>query len=231
MAVLSLAGMALPGCGRQQSGVLSVARDAVGDTRDALTPPACILTPQQTAGPFYFDPRLMRRDITEGRPGIPLRLHLSVVDADRCEPIEDAVVDVWHADAAGLYSGFGEAALDPVTGARPDFMRGVQRTDPDGKVEFLTTWPGWYPNRTVHVHFTVQLASGPAATSQLYFPEEFNDQVLAQAPYSDRGVRNRRNDNDLVLRSRDLDALQMTVIPTATGYRAWHTIGIRLSSV
>lgn len=128
MAVLSLAGMALPGCGRQQSGVLSVARDAVGDTRDALTPPAYILTPQQTAGPFYFDPRLMRRDITEGRPGIPLRLHLSVVDADRCEPIEDAVVDVWHADAAGLYSGFGEAALDPVTGARPDFMRGVQRT-------------------------------------------------------------------------------------------------------
>lgn len=131
IAALSLAGMPMPGCGRQQSEVLGVARDAVGNTRDALTPPACILTPQQTAGPFYLDPRQMRGDITEGRPGIPLRLHLSVVDADRCEPIEAAVVDVWHADAAGLYSGFGAAALDPVTGARPDFMRGVQ--PPNGR--------------------------------------------------------------------------------------------------
>ena len=97
----------------------------------------------------------------------------------------------------------------------------------DGRVEFFTKWPGWYSNRTVHVHFTVQLASGPAATSQLYFPENLNDDVLAQPPYSNRGMRNRRNDNDPVLRSRDLDALQMTVIPTAIGYRAWHTIGIR----
>ena len=65
------------------------------------------------AGPFYFDPRQMRRDITEGRLGVPLRLHLTVVDADRCEPIKGALVDVWHADAKGLYSGFGDAARDP----------------------------------------------------------------------------------------------------------------------
>ena len=68
---------------------------------------------------------------------------------------------------------------------------------------------------------------GRRLTSQLYFPENLNDDVLAQPPYSNRGMRNRRNDNDPVLRSRDLDALQMTVIPTAIGYRAWHTIGIR----
>ncbi len=122
IAVLSLAGVADSGCGRQQSGVLGAARDAVGDTRDTLTPPACILTPKQTAGPFYFDSRQMRRDITEGRLGVPLRLHLTVVDADRCEPIKGALVDVWHADAEGLYSGFGDAALDPVNAARPDFM-------------------------------------------------------------------------------------------------------------
>ena len=231
IAALGLGGVVLSGCGRQQSGVLSVAREAVGETRDSLTPPACILTPQQTSGPFYFDPRQMRRDITEGRPGIPLRMQLTVVDADRCEPIENAAVDVWHADSAGLYSGFGDAALDSETGQRPDFMRGVQRTDSDGNVEFITRWPGWYPNRTVHVHFTVQLVAGQAATSQLYFPEKLNDEVQAQAPYSDRGVRSRRNDNDPVLRARDLDALQMTVLPTAIGYRAWHTIGIRQAGV
>ena len=33
--------------------------------------PACWVTPQETEGPFYFDPNLVRRDITEGKTGLP----------------------------------------------------------------------------------------------------------------------------------------------------------------
>src|SRR5437588_11681229 len=41
--------------------------------------PACTLTPAAISGPYYFDPRLVRRDITEGHPGTPLRLRFVVM--------------------------------------------------------------------------------------------------------------------------------------------------------
>lgn len=71
--------------------------------------PSCTLTPEQTEGPFYFETGLIRQDITEGRPGQVLHLKLKVVDAAGCTPIRDAVVDIWHCDAAGEYSGYETA--------------------------------------------------------------------------------------------------------------------------
>ena len=44
----------------------------------------CVLTPGQTEGPYYFDTRLRRDDITEGLPGLPLRLHLTVLSLPQC---------------------------------------------------------------------------------------------------------------------------------------------------
>jgi hypothetical protein len=34
----------------------------------------CVLTPEATEGPFYFDPKLVRSDITEGKRGPGLSL-------------------------------------------------------------------------------------------------------------------------------------------------------------
>jgi protocatechuate 3,4-dioxygenase beta subunit len=65
-----------------------------------------VLSPEQTQGPYYLSGEKLRRNITEGRPGTPLWLRTTVVDAATCRPIKGAVVDVWHADAAGIYSGF-----------------------------------------------------------------------------------------------------------------------------
>ena len=48
---------------------------------------ACVLTPEQTEGPYYVDLNKVRKDITEGRPGVPLRLRIYVVDSDTCKPI------------------------------------------------------------------------------------------------------------------------------------------------
>ena len=71
----------------------------------ALTP-ACVLTPAATPGPFYFDPKLQRADVTEGHPGAPLRMRFIVMDAANCTPISGARVDVWHTRADGYYSGY-----------------------------------------------------------------------------------------------------------------------------
>ncbi|WP_432133621.1 intradiol ring-cleavage dioxygenase [Streptomyces sp. bgisy154] len=64
------------------------------------------LTSETTEGPYYIDADKIRQDITEGKEGIPLTLQLKVVDAETCEPVANAAVDVWHCDALGDYSGY-----------------------------------------------------------------------------------------------------------------------------
>ena len=63
----------------------------------------CFLTPQSIEGPYYLDPRLVRAQIAEDRPGVPLRVDLRVIDGATCKPSERARVDLWHADAQGAY--------------------------------------------------------------------------------------------------------------------------------
>src|SRR5438876_6255961 len=91
---------------------------------------SCVLTPELTEGPYYIPNERVRRNITDGHPGTPLTLRLAVVDATTCRPIKGAAVDVWHADAAGVYSGSGAGA-----GSRT-FMQGIQRTDAKGLAVF-----------------------------------------------------------------------------------------------
>src|SRR6266536_1432880 len=71
---------------------------------------SCVLTPELTEGPYYIANEKVRRNITEGRPGTPLTLKTTVVSASTCKPIKAAAVDVWHADAGGLYSGFSDSS-------------------------------------------------------------------------------------------------------------------------
>ena len=59
-------------------------------------------------------------------------------------------------------------------------------------VEFRTIYPGWYPGRTVHIHLIVQVDER-VLTSQLYFPEPVNDDVLSQPPYAERPGRDTTN--------------------------------------
>ena len=138
---------------------------------------ACRVTTEQTEGPYYFDVDSVRSDIREDREGVPLRLAIRVRDAGSCEPLANAVVDIWHCDAGGVYSGFGE-------GDGERFLRGAQVTNREGIVEFQTIYPGWYPGRTAHIHAKVHLDRQTALTTQLYFDDEVSNRVYAQAEYA-----------------------------------------------
>jgi protocatechuate 3,4-dioxygenase beta subunit len=155
----------------------------------------CVLTPEQTEGPYYIPNEKVRRNITEGRPGTALALRLTVVDASTCRPIKGAAVDIWHADASGVYSGFGQGA------ASRTFMRGVQRTDAKGTAMFRTVYPGWYQGRTVHIHVKVHVGGNVVHTGQLYFPDTATDAVYRKAPYSNRPARDVRNASDAIFRN------------------------------
>jgi protocatechuate 3,4-dioxygenase beta subunit len=181
-----------PGAGDTTSGSVDDGETSGGVPEETT----CTLTPEQTEGPFFFDTGFERSDIREDKAGTELRLSLRVVGADGCSPIAGAVVEVWHADAAGAYSAFDSAQGNSADTAGETFLRGYQTSDSDGRVEFVTVYPGWYPGRTPHIHLMVLVNGQERMTSQLYFPEAITDEVYEQAPYSSRGARTTTNASD-----------------------------------
>jgi len=154
----------------------------------------CTLYPQQAEGPFYLDLDSLRRDITEGKAGMPLSVVVQV-QSESCAPLKDVAVDLWHCDAAGVYSGF-QGQLGGLDTTGETFLRGTQVTDVDGVAEFDSIYPGWYPGRTTHIHFKVHTSSTTEATSQLYFPEDVTAGIYATAPYDARGPKDTLNAAD-----------------------------------
>jgi len=154
---------------------------------------------------------------------------LQFVDVDDgCTPIRDAVVNIWHADASGVYSGFaGQPGGVDTTGET--FLRGYQVTDATGRVEFTTIYPGWYVGRTVHIHLMVNLDASSLLTSQLYFADALTDAVYTQPPYSARPGRGTTNDDDGVIRTGGVDSLDevlLDIVADGSGYLGTKVIGV-----
>lgn len=164
---------------------------------------SCALTAPTTLGPCYFTSPV-RRDVSEGYPGLPVRLALRVVD-ESCAPIESARVEIWHTRNSGLYSG-GPVPLCTTNDADALahlYFRGGQVTDADGQVAFDTCFPGWYPGRAIHIHFHVILDGGARATavSQLFFAAPLITEIFETHPeYAAFGQPDRPNDADSIYR-------------------------------
>jgi protocatechuate 3,4-dioxygenase beta subunit len=129
--------------------------------------------------------------------GVPLVIKFMVpkVSGGTCVPFADALVDVWHCNAAGVYSYVSAQSTVGNT-----CLRGYQTTDANGLVTITTIFPGWYQGRTVHIHFKIRTgaaaASGLEFTPQLFFDDNLTDQVFAVAPYAAKGTRDTGNAND-----------------------------------
>ena len=196
----------------------------------------CIVRPEQTEGPYFVDERLHRTDIRSDpsngnpTPGTQLALTFQIahVRAQECHPLPNAQVDIWQCDAAGVYSDVQDPGFD-TTGQK--FLRGYQLTDAQGTARFITIYPGWYPIRTVHIHFKIRTA--PMArksfefTSQVYFPDELTDRVHTALPYSSKGRRRVRNHHDFIFRHGG-DQLMLEPSETTGGYAATFLIGLKL---
>ena len=175
------------------AGAVPAAASPSSSSADAV---ACVLSPEMTEGPYYIANEKIRRNITEGMPGTPLALQLTVVNASTCKPIKGAAVDIWHADAAGAYSGEQSNGTVGRT-----FMRGIQRTDARGLARFDTVYPGWYTGRTVHIHVKVHVGGNVIHTGQLFFNDALTDIAFKKAPYSARPARDVRNAQDSIYQS------------------------------
>jgi protocatechuate 3,4-dioxygenase beta subunit len=183
---------------------------------------SCVLTPELTEGPYYIAGEKVRRNITEGRPGTPLTLRTTVINASTCKPIKSAAVDIWHCDAGGVYSGFGSAAGAP---AKATFLRGIQWTGADGVATFQTIYPGWYRGRAVHIHVKVHVGGNVVHTGQFFFPDALTDIVYKAAPYNARGPRDQRNPNDSIFVNGGSKGL-LALRKSGSGYLGTISMGV-----
>jgi protocatechuate 3,4-dioxygenase beta subunit len=181
---------------------------------------SCVLTPEMTEGPFYLEGDKVRRDVREGRPGVPLTLRTTVLDVSSCTPIRRAAVDIWHCDAGGTYPGFAQEGTEGRT-----FLRGIQRTNAKGMATFETIYPGWYSGRAVHIHVRVYLGGSVVHTGQLFFPEALSDAVFRRAPYNRRGARDTRNATDAIFANGGNRSM-LRVVRSGKGYAARITMGV-----
>ena len=183
-----------------------------------------MLSKEETQGPYWFDVDSIRSDIREDRPGATFELALRALDCSGSGPIPNAVIEIWHCDAGGVYSGFesgsaggpGDAPPGPPPrngggGGAPGgsggndqeatptddgtYLRGAQTTDKDGIVTFTTIFPGWYRGRTTHIHVKVHIDKKTVLTTQLFFDEALLNTVNAAAPYSSHTGRESNTTN------------------------------------
>ena len=190
-------------------GTLVFVSPSIGHAVDKVCKP----TQAIEEGPYYLATTPIRSDITDGQPGKRITIKFIVVDT-KCKPIKGARVDIWFANAEGVYSGVTNKGDDLGAGKNSGmFLRGTQYSDVKGIVTFKGIYPGWYPARTIHIHEKIWIKGKEVLTTQTYFSDSQNSEVMATAPYNVRGTQKVTNKNDMILNRGgiDLEAALMKV--------------------
>lgn len=173
---------------------------------------SCILAPEVTAGPYYVQGEYFRSNVkeVEWSEGLDLFLEVQYVDISTCAPVPAVAVDIWNANATGVYSGISVSGNYAEDGVNSTYLRGIQLTDHEGVVEFATIFPGHYSGRATHTHLlahtnatllpngTISVFNKPVAhIGQLFYPEDLRSAVEATSPYNTNTVDITTNDDDM----------------------------------
>nr|WP_243766597.1 intradiol ring-cleavage dioxygenase [Streptomyces sp. GC420] len=236
-AAAAAVGIGAAGAAAQGPSAPGAAAPAAGTADSAAV---CTLTKEMTEGPYYLGGALVRADISEDKAGVPLELALTVVDDDTCATLANALVEIWHADALGEYSGYvgNNGHQEPDNGT---FLRGGVLTNAGGVANITTVYPGWYRGRCIHIH--VKVHTGVTLTSdgsftggqelhtgQLFFDESVTAAVARVSPYSTNTVTRTTLSQDSIYdgggAASGLVGLTALGGSPSAGYRATLTLGV-----
>ncbi|KAI0025357.1 Intradiol ring-cleavage dioxygenase [Xylariomycetidae sp. FL0641] len=177
-------------------------------------------------------------------------MEYQVVDVNTCEPMADTYLEIWHANATGVYGGVdvdgnGSGAADRAN-LDLTFGRGIQRTDADGVATFDSIFPGHYTGRAIHIHTLVhrdatlvaanQTLGAVTRTShigQVFFDQDLVALVEATRPYSENAQALTANADDGILvtetATAGVDPFMEYVLlgdDIADGVFAWVSFGV-----
>ena len=231
LAVLSAGvGAVLAGCGSTPTSPSSTTTGTTTGGGGTSSTTSCAVTPSETEGPYpdktgmINNSAFFRRDITEGKSGLPLTLTLTIVNVNSsCATVSGANVEIWQCDAAGRYSEYSQPGYD---GSGQTFLRGIQTTDANGQVTFTTIYPGWYAGRATHIHVDVYRSGALVKTTQIAFPESISAAVYATGVYASKGQNSTTNSSDNVFSDGTTNELATLAGNTTSGYTATLTIGV-----
>lgn len=189
-----------------------------------VTPSSCVVTNTETLGPYptHTPTNFITQNIVSDRQGTPTTLKIYVRNVNNgCAVIKDAVVDVWHCDANGDYSEYGNAAS-------AHFLRGRQNTDANGMAAWKTIFPGWYSGRAPHIHVQIFNTAGKSLLeTQIAFPKAECDKIYSQGAYKNRGLQNTTNERDGIF-SDGVGTEMATITGNVTdGIEMVHTIYVK----
>lgn len=244
--LLGAASLFIVSCGSGGGDNTSTSTSGTSTTTDTTTTTSngsCVISPEVTEGPYFVDEKLNRSDITADsdgssvQSGVPLELQIHVysVNGTACTALSGYQIDIWHASAGGLYSDIsGSQGQSNSSTSGHNYLRGYQVTDSDGLVTFKTIYPGFYNGRTIHIHIKARLYDSSnnqtyEATTQMFFDDTINDQVLANLPYSSRGSRDTRNSEDTIYNNQTELLVALEADADNSGYVGTFNLGLDLN--
>ncbi|MPY63928.1 intradiol ring-cleavage dioxygenase [Streptomyces spongiae] len=217
----------------------STASESASDS-SSTTADVCVLNAEVTEGPYSLEGALVREDIREDKEGFEVQYTFTVVDvANDCAPLADALLEIWHCDHLGEYSGFvgGNGHEEEDNGT---FLRGGQMTDENGQCSITSIWPGHYVSRAVHVHMRVHTdvtltddsyTGGEIIhTGQLFFDADINEEIQATSPYSANTTPETALADDSIYDDGGASSGLLTLTAlgdsVSDGYKATLTVGV-----
>ncbi|GAA6040990.1 hypothetical protein JCM8097_000527 [Rhodosporidiobolus ruineniae] len=176
---------------------------------------SCVLAPELTEGPYYHtEGHPIRQNMAEDQLGLLFYMDVGLIDVNTCEPLPNALVDLWHANTTGHYAGHPDQAPElkwegpahegprkgllskyPRTNDHETFLRGAWPTNKNGLAQFTSIFPGYYTGRATHVHIRVHTewetlpngtftSSHMIHTGQIFVPDSINMVIDKIWPYN-----------------------------------------------
>jgi protocatechuate 3,4-dioxygenase beta subunit len=155
---------------------------------------AAVLTPRQSAGPFYpaelpldDDNDLVHVDGQDAvAQGEIADLRGRLLDRNG-RPLRGLRIEIWQCDAHGRYRHPRDPGRRPIDPGFQGFGHAV--SDAEGRYRFLTIKPVPYPGRTPHIHVAVYPQGERPFVTQLYVegePRNAEDFLFSRIPTESR---------------------------------------------